>query len=177
MPLATYSRGCASRIVPNSPTISSKHSRAGDDILSLDRVNQPQIAPAGVLRMNVLFVHNNFPAQYRHVARALARDPSMRIAAIGATTARNMNGVDLRRYALTGADVTATHPFARRFDFECQRAEQVLYALSSLSRSTYPQEFHDKISVIHEGVDTAVAKPEPTATLRLASGRELHRTD
>jgi glycosyltransferase involved in cell wall biosynthesis len=44
-------------------------------------------------------------------------------------------------------------------------------------RSTYPQEFHDKITVIHEGVDTAVAKPEPTATFRLASGRELRRSD
>jgi glycosyltransferase involved in cell wall biosynthesis len=44
-------------------------------------------------------------------------------------------------------------------------------------RSTYPQEFHDKISVIHEGIDTTVAKPEPTAVFRLASGRELRRTD
>src|SRR5215470_223388 len=87
--------------------------------------------------MNLLFVHNNFPAQYRHIARALVRDPRVGVAAVGSATARAMNGVDLRRYMLTGGDVSATHPFARRFDLECRRAEQVLYALSSLSTSGF----------------------------------------
>jgi glycosyltransferase involved in cell wall biosynthesis len=213
--------------------------------------------------MNVLFVHNNFPAQYRHIARALVRDPNVKVAAVGTMTSRGINGVDLRKYSLTDADVSSTHPFARRFDLECHRAEQVLYALSSLSssgfvpdlimahpgwgetlplrtifpkarillyceffyavegrdvgfdaefpetgtdghvglhlknastllglldsdvgvsptqwqRSTYPSEFHDKITVIHEGVDVDVAKPEPNATFRLASGRQLRRSD
>jgi glycosyltransferase involved in cell wall biosynthesis len=213
--------------------------------------------------MKVLFVHNNFPAQYRHVARALARDPRFKIAAIGATMSRHMNGIDLRKYSLTDVDVSSTHPFARRFDVECRRAEQVLYALSALSssgftpdlimahpgwgetlplrtifpkarillyceffyaaegrdvgfdrefpetgadghvalhlknastllglldsdggisptqwqRSTYPQEFHGKITVIHEGIDVDLAKPAPGATFRLPSGRELGRRD
>src|SRR5215472_3013072 len=213
--------------------------------------------------MNVLFVHNNFPAQYRHIARALVRDPSVKVAAIGTMTSRGMNGVDLRKYTLTDADVSVTHPFARRFDLECRRAEQVLYELSSLSsrgfvpdlimahpgwgeslplrtifpkarillyceffyamhgrdvgfdpefpetgndghvalhlknastllglldsdagvsptqwqRSTYPQEFQKKIAVIHEGVDVDLAKPEPDATFRLPSGRQLRRSD
>jgi glycosyltransferase involved in cell wall biosynthesis len=213
--------------------------------------------------MNLLFVHNNFPAQYRHVARALARDPQVRMAAIGAATARAMNGVDLRKYALVDGATSATHPFARRFDLECRRAEQVLYALSALQtsgfvpdlimahpgwgetlplrtifpkarivvyceffygvesrdvrfdlefpetgvdghvglhlknaatllalndsdvgvsptawqRSTYPQEFHNKIHIIHEGVDTDIAKPAPSASFRLPSGHELRRSD
>jgi glycosyltransferase involved in cell wall biosynthesis len=212
--------------------------------------------------MNVLFVHNSFPAQYRHVAGALVR-AGARVAAIGTQSAQPVTGVDLRRYALTDADVSATHPFARRFDLECRRAEQVLYALSSLAtsgfvpdlimahpgwgetlplrtvfpearilvyceffygrdgrdvgfdpefaetgadghvalhlknaatllalqdadagvaptvwqRSTYPAEFHQKISVIHEGVDTDTARPEPGAAFRLPSGRELRRSD
>jgi len=212
--------------------------------------------------LNVLFVHNSFPAQYRHIARALVR-AGARVAAIGAPSAQPMTGVDLRRYMLTDADVSATHPFARRFDLECRRAEQVLYGLSALAssgfvpdlimahpgwgetlplrtvfpkarilvyceffygregrdvgfdpefaetgadghvalhlknaatllalqdadaglsptawqRSTYPAEFHPKISVIHEGVDVDVARPEPGATFRLASGRELRRSD
>jgi glycosyltransferase involved in cell wall biosynthesis len=87
--------------------------------------------------MNVLFVHNNFPAQFRHIARALARDPNVKVAAVGTMTARGMNGVDLRKYSLTDANVSTTHPFARRFDLECRRAEQVLYALSSLSSSSF----------------------------------------
>ena len=87
--------------------------------------------------MNVLFVHNNFPGQYQHIARALANDPQVRVAAIGSSTAQAMNGVNLLRYSLINIDVSATHPFARRFDLECHRAEQVLYALSSLATSGF----------------------------------------
>jgi glycosyltransferase involved in cell wall biosynthesis len=87
--------------------------------------------------MNVLFVHNNFPAQYLHIAQALAREPDVTVAAIGSPTARPVKGVNLRKYMLTDADVSATHPFARRFDLECRRAEQVLYALSSLRSSGF----------------------------------------
>ena len=87
--------------------------------------------------MNVLFVHNNFPAQFQHVARALDADPSVRVAAIGSLTSRAMKGVELVKYSLTDVDVSATHPFARRFDLECRRAEQVLYALSSFATSKF----------------------------------------
>src|SRR5579872_6516645 len=203
--------------------------------------------------MNVLFVHNSFPAQYKHLVRALARDPRVRLAAIGAARSRPPVSVDYRRYVLMDGDVSATHPFARRFDLECRRAEQVLYALSSLSssgfepdvvlahpgwgealplrplfpkarillyceffyrptgqdvgfdrefanvgadglvglhlknaatllslsdcdlgvsptawqRSTYPQEYQEKIKVIHEGIDTEVVRPQPDAVFRL----------
>ena len=88
--------------------------------------------------MNVLFVHNNFPGQYQHIVRALARDPQIAIAAIGSSTAQEMPGVRLLKYSLGDVvDVAACHPFARRFDVECHRAEQVLYALSSLSSSGF----------------------------------------
>jgi glycosyltransferase involved in cell wall biosynthesis len=213
--------------------------------------------------MHVLFVHNNFPAQFRHVARTLAADPSVRVTAIGSPTSRPLKGVKLLKYSVTDTDVAATHPFARRFDLECRRAEQVLYALSSLARSgstpdvivahcgwgealplraifpkarlliycefyygrqgrdvgfdpefpemgadgevglhlknastllalaecdegiapthwqrsTYPELLRSKIKVQHEGVDTDIAKPAPTAAFRLPSGRTLRGTD
>ncbi len=87
--------------------------------------------------MNVLFVHNNFPGQYVHIARALSRDPQVRTAAIGSATSQVIEGVKLLRYSLGYVDVSATHPFARRFDMECHRAEQVLYALSSLASTGF----------------------------------------
>ena len=213
--------------------------------------------------MNILFVHNNFPAQFLHLARALAQDPKVRIAAIGSQDARPLNGVRLLKYSLRNVDVSTTHPFARRFDVECHRAEQVMYLLSTLSssgfipdvivahpgwgetlplrtifpkarlllyceffygsehrdvgfdaefpeigadshvalhlknaatllalnvsdlglsptnwqRSTFPEEYRDMIKVIHEGVDTEVAKPAADAVLRLNSGREFRRGD
>lgn len=87
--------------------------------------------------MNFLFVHNNFPGQYQHIVRALARDPKARIVAIGSSTSQEMSGVKLLKYSLSNVDVSASHPFARRFDMECHRAEQVLYALSSLASSGF----------------------------------------
>jgi glycosyltransferase involved in cell wall biosynthesis len=87
--------------------------------------------------MNILFVHNNFPGQYLHIARALARNPEVRMAAIGSGTSQTMDGVKLLKYGLGQVDVSATHPFARRFDAECHRAEQVLYALSSLATAGF----------------------------------------
>jgi glycosyltransferase involved in cell wall biosynthesis len=213
--------------------------------------------------MNFLFVHNNFPAQYQHIVRALAGNPKVRIAAIGSSTSREMDGVRHLKYSLNNVDVSASHPFARRFDMECHRGEQVLYALSSLAssgfvpdiimahpgwgetlplriifpnarillyceffygmqgrdvgfdpefpqtgadgnvalhlknassllaltdcdfgisptnwqRSTYPKEYQDKITVIHEGIDVDFVKPDPDAVLRLPSGREFRRSD
>jgi glycosyltransferase involved in cell wall biosynthesis len=87
--------------------------------------------------MNVLFVHNNFPAQFRHLVTSLARDPGIRMAAIGSNTAAAFHGVRPVKYALHGADLSETHPFARRFDMECRRAEQVLYGLSNLVTSGF----------------------------------------
>ena len=87
--------------------------------------------------MNVLFVHNNFPGQYRHIARALARNPQLHVAAVGSWTSRPMDGVNLVRYSLKNANASTAHPFARRFDIECNRAEQVLYSLSSLARAGF----------------------------------------
>ncbi|MEZ2142847.1 glycosyltransferase family 4 protein [Bradyrhizobium sp. DN5] len=87
--------------------------------------------------MKILIVHNNFPAQYRNIAAALAKEPGFEVVAVGASTARSMPSVRLIKYALPDADVSGTHPFARRFDIECRRAEQVLYSLSSLATSGF----------------------------------------
>jgi glycosyltransferase involved in cell wall biosynthesis len=83
--------------------------------------------------MNILFVHNNLPAQFGNVIKTLSGDPTVRMAAVGSASSRAMRGVRLHKYQMNGADVSGTHPFARRFDLECRRAEQVLYCLSSLT--------------------------------------------
>lgn len=77
--------------------------------------------------MNVLFVHNNFPAQFRHVAAALAKAGGFRMAAIGEEGAADVASVDLRRYDRMGGAIAETHSFARRFDHECRRAERVMF--------------------------------------------------
>jgi hypothetical protein len=91
--------------------------------------------------MNFLFVHNNFPAQFRSLAEEVARSPSNRVLAIGASGAQDLPNVRLHRYEMQGLDVAATHPFARRFDLECRRAEQVLFAASALASSGFAPDF------------------------------------
>lgn len=212
--------------------------------------------------MKILFVHNNFPAQFAHLADALAADPSHQLAAIGTSTARQPNGVNLLRYSLPELDISTTHPFARRFELECRRAEQVLYAASSLlaqgfepdvvvahpgwgetiplrsmfdraklvlyceyyyhdgrdtsfdpefaefgldskvnihaknaatllsmaqadhcvsptkwQKDTFPSIVRDEIEVLHEGIDTVWARPNPNARLVLPNGRSLTPAD
>lgn len=213
--------------------------------------------------MNVLFVHNNFPAQFTQLARFLQQRSDVQVAAVGARTSRSIEGVKLLKYALSNVNVSQSHPFARRFDMECHRAEQVLYNLTALKssgfvpdvilahpgwgealpirtvfpkarliiyceffyscfdrdvgfdpefpmmgmdghvglhlknaatllalsecdagiapthwqRSTFPELFHDKISVLHEGIDTARAQPSPGASFRLPSGKLLTAKD
>ncbi|WP_062119291.1 glycosyltransferase [Aureimonas sp. AU40] len=97
--------------------------------------------------MKILFVHNNFPAQFRHLAEHLAADPANEVRAIGADGARPVRGVTLHRYSLQMADVGATHPFARRFDLETRRAEQVLYVAAMLMS----EGFSPDLVVVHSG--------------------------
>ena len=87
--------------------------------------------------MKVLFVHNNFPAQFRNVAEALRQSGGFELCAIGAESAQMVEGVALHRYAVPPVDVSGTHSFARRFDAECWRAEQVLMAASTLAASGF----------------------------------------
>lgn len=96
--------------------------------------------------MNVLFVHNNFPAQFRHVAPALVKTAGVQVAAIGTWTARDVEGVRLERYRADGPSSQA-HTFARRFDSECRRAEEVIYAATKLRSSG----FEPDVIVGHSG--------------------------
>jgi glycosyltransferase involved in cell wall biosynthesis len=44
-------------------------------------------------------------------------------------------------------------------------------------RSQYPKRYRDRITVVHEGVDTSLVRPDPTVRLWLGSGRCLSRAD
>jgi glycosyltransferase involved in cell wall biosynthesis len=82
--------------------------------------------------LDVLFVHNNFPAQFRNLAGYLSRQPNVRVRAIASHGAGSVTGVDVQRYRFAPGETAAVHCFARRFDQECRRAEQVMYAANAL---------------------------------------------
>jgi glycosyltransferase involved in cell wall biosynthesis len=51
------------------------------------------------------------------------------------------------------------------------------HSATNWQRSLYPPEMQTRISVLHEGVDTDLLRPNPTASFRLPSGRILTRRD
>jgi glycosyltransferase involved in cell wall biosynthesis len=87
--------------------------------------------------MKVLFAHNNFPAQFRNLASALASRPEHDVKAIGALNAPGLAGVEVHRYRPPARQISQAHPFARHFEMECRRAEHVMFAASALAASGY----------------------------------------
>jgi glycosyltransferase involved in cell wall biosynthesis len=96
--------------------------------------------------MKVLFVHNNFPGQFVHLAKALAKHAT--VAAIAsAPGGPRPDDIELLTYHVPDRDLSAAHPFARRFEAECRRAEQVIYAAGALKSSG----FLPDITIVHPG--------------------------
>jgi glycosyltransferase involved in cell wall biosynthesis len=213
--------------------------------------------------MNYLFVHQNFPGQYRHIVRHLADQPGNQVCFITQPNDNTMPGVEkisyprdqrgpvnchvwaaeLERAIYTGARAADAcrelaargfkpdlmvghggwgetlflkdvfpgvpllanfefyyHPFGVDADFDPEfvstfnepsrlRTRNGInllafqgadwgHSATHWQRSLYPTELRARISVVHEGVDTSVARPNPTATFRLPGGdRVLTRRD
>lgn len=78
--------------------------------------------------MKFLFVHQNFPGQFRHVAAALADDPDNVVVGLG--EAENLRGRPLTHLRLQvfehtpkGASGRDVHPYARDFDAHIRRGQ------------------------------------------------------
>jgi glycosyltransferase involved in cell wall biosynthesis len=202
--------------------------------------------------MIALFVHQNFPAQYRHLARHLADIPGNRVFFITQPNDNEMRGVEKITYAMPPVPPLNCHPLTLDFDLAVRHGMAVVEACRHLAarrirpdvicghsgwgellfvkdvfpdvpilsyfefyyhgqdvdvgfdrefpgspadpfrlrarnavgllsfdavdwgnaptrwqRSVHPPELRSRISVIHEGVDTDLVKPDPDAWLLL----------
>jgi glycosyltransferase involved in cell wall biosynthesis len=203
--------------------------------------------------MNVLFVHQNFPGQFKHLAPHLART-GHGVRALG-IDGPGLPGIDLRRYKPQRATGKQTHPWVQEFETKVIRGEacaaaalalriegfapdvivanpgwgeslflrdvfpkakmlalieffyatrgldfdfdpefhqpdpardaklraknaHLLMALADMDRgfsptefqrSTVPQAYRGLVSVIFDGIDTEVVKPDPAAVVRAGS--------
>jgi glycosyltransferase involved in cell wall biosynthesis len=212
--------------------------------------------------MDYLFIHQNFPAQYRHIARQLANRPDNKVYFITQPNDNEMPGVhkitypgdtrgtvnchpyavSVERAIYTGAtvaelcrtlrddgvrpdlvvghsgwgetlfvkDVFPDVPLLADFEFyyhaqgvdvgfdpefatifnnpSCLRARNATNLLAfeaadwghtatCWQHSLYPPEMRPMISVIHEGVDTDLARPNAAAMFQLPGSRALARDD
>ncbi|MGF6284832.1 glycosyltransferase involved in cell wall biosynthesis [Pseudomonas sp. BT76 TE3572] len=87
--------------------------------------------------MNLLIIHQNFPGQFRHVALAALRRPSITVTAIGRNTAPGVPGIKLFRYRPIRKKPDHVHPYLHKYEEAILDGQQVLRVLSKLKREGY----------------------------------------
>lgn len=84
--------------------------------------------------MDILFVHNNFPGQFVHVAQAFARRPGTRVFAVGGPTAKPTKNVSVAAYRIPENLPKAGHPLTERFNSDVIRGELAASAMQRLKK-------------------------------------------
>lgn len=87
--------------------------------------------------MNILFIHQNFPGQFLHLAADLARTPGHRVVALGMTAHAAPPGVTLRVYRFLRPAAADTHPLLADQETQVRRAEACAAAALQLRQEGY----------------------------------------
>ncbi len=88
--------------------------------------------------MNILFVHQNFPGQFKHLAPAMARQ-GHRVVALHINACPSMPGVELVRYPLTGRPGQGTHRWLADLETKTLRGEAAWAFIANFSTSAKAQ--------------------------------------
>jgi len=221
-------------------------------------------APGGARRLRILFIHQNFPGQFKFLAPALAAQGHEVVAmTMQRVQAAQWQGVRLVPYQAARGSTPAVHPWVSDFETKTIRGEACFRAALKLREtgftpdvivahpgwgeslflkevwpsarlgiyceffyrpqgadvgfdpefpaadpgdvcrlrlknlnnllhfeiadaaisptrwqaSTFPEPFRSRISVIHDGIDTAAVAPDPGVRITLAGGLTLSRAD
>lgn len=116
--------------------------------------------------MRFLFVHQNFPGQFGHVAAALAQ-AGHEVHAIGETKrlqARPSPHSDIRRYGYGAPEPVApgTHPYLRKYEADVRRGE----AVARLGNTMVRRGLQPDVVVAHPGWGEALFLKDVFATAR-----------
>lgn len=84
--------------------------------------------------MRILLLHQNFPGQFRHVAKAWSRQPGWQVIGLGRDTAPGMLEVPWFRYRLRRAPTKEQHPYLRQMETAVLHGQAVARALLELKR-------------------------------------------
>lgn len=96
--------------------------------------------------MNILFVHQNFPGQFKHLAPAMARQ-GHRVVALHINACQPMPGVALVRYAVAGRPSQGTHRWMADLEVKTLRGQAAWEAAQKLCE----QGFVPDVIVAHPG--------------------------
>ena len=87
-------------------------------------------------QVNILFIHQNFPGQFKHLAPALAAQPGNRVLALvlGQSTARqHLGGVEIHPYQAARSTSREIHPWVADFETKTIRGEACFRAALALA--------------------------------------------
>jgi glycosyltransferase involved in cell wall biosynthesis len=110
--------------------------------------------PAGVSIMHVAFVHQNFPAQFGHIARHLIRTRGWTCTFVSKTNAGEVDGSRKIAYTTEGGARATTHYCSRTFENAVWHAHGVYEACRS-----HP-ELRPDLIVGHSGFGSTLFLPE-----------------
>lgn len=96
--------------------------------------------------MNILFVHQNFPGQFKHLAPAMARQ-GHRVVALHINACPPVPGVELVRYPVAGRPGQGTHRWVADLEVKTLRGEATWQAAMKLRE----QGFVPDVIVAHPG--------------------------
>jgi glycosyltransferase involved in cell wall biosynthesis len=113
--------------------------------------------------MKVLFIHQNFPGQFRHIAAHLSKQPDVQVLAIGREQAPGLPGVRMLRYKPHRTASAHTHPYARSFEDGVLHGQQVLRVLLDLKAKGYRPD----VIVAHPGWGETLYAKEAFPNTRL----------
>jgi glycosyltransferase involved in cell wall biosynthesis len=82
--------------------------------------------------MRVLFVHQNFPGQYRHIAPAMAARKGVRVVSLGENHYGELPGVTQVRYPAPRGASEQIHRYLRRTEAYLRRGQEVARAAMAL---------------------------------------------
>ena len=116
--------------------------------------------------MNILFIHQNFPGQFKHLAPALVSlGHDVTALVLTKTDARQWNGVKLIHYSLDRGNAKEVHPWTVDFESKVIRGEACLRAALALKKQGYTPE----VIAAHPGWGESLFLKEvwPEAKLKL----------
>lgn len=93
--------------------------------------------------MNILLVHQNFPGQFKHLAPALASNPSNRVVAFGdrgnfKERTASFPGIEFHSYPTPKGASTATHHYLRGIEAGIRRGQAVYRLANQVKKNFYP---------------------------------------
>jgi len=105
----------------------------------------------GVLKLKILFIHQNFPGQFRHLAPALSR-LGHEVHGLGITP-QQLAGVTVHQYSPRRSSSPNVHPLASEFETKVIRGEACMQALKTLAQAQAGQRqaFVPELIVAHPG--------------------------